>query len=219
MFIEEQKEIFQKLYNVSRETINQLSVYYNLLTRAQKTTNLIGSGSVKSIWLRHFADSAKLAEIIISHHKDTDRPLICCDVGAGAGFPGIVCLLVLNAVGYRVSLHLVESNKKKCKFLYKVKKELGLSFIIINERVEKLDGKYDFILARAVAPLGELLNLTYSLSKKKTILLFPKGKNFLMEIKESKKIWKFSCNIVKNNALLDNTGGVTLEITNLIKLK
>jgi len=217
--IEEQKQIFQKLYNVPRETIRQLSVYYDLLTHAQKTTNLIGSGSVKNIWLRHFADSAKLAEIMISHYKNMDRPLTFCDVGSGAGFPGIVCFLVLSAKGYPVSLNLVESNKKKCKFLDKVKKELGLSFNVINKRVEKLDGKYDFVLARAVAPLRILLELTFGLFKKETILLFPKGKNFLLEIKESKKIWNFSCNIVKNKVLLDNTGGVTLEISNLRKLK
>ena len=47
----------------------------------------------------------------------------------------------------------------------------------------------------------------------KNVLFFllPKGKNWLKEVNEAKKLWKFSYNAVKNNRLLDKSGGVTLR--------
>ena len=61
--------------------------------------------------------------------------------------------------------------KKKCEFLARVKKKLMLSVSIINERVEKVEEKYDVILSRAVAPLNNLLRLLMPISKKNTIFL------------------------------------------------
>ena len=112
---------------------------------------------------------------------------------------------------------LIESNKKKCQFLARVKKKLMLSVSIVNERVEKIEEKYDVILSRAVAPLHNLLRLLMPLSKKCTIFLLPKGKNYQKEIEKAKKLWKFSYKVVKNSYLLDKSGGVTLEIVDLKK--
>ena len=88
---------------------------------------------------------------------------------------------------------------------------------IINEWVEKEEEKYDVILSRAVAPLHNLLKLLFPLSKKCTVFLLPKGKNYQKEIEKAKKLWKFSYKIVKNSYLLDKSGGVTLEIVDLKK--
>ena len=104
------------------------------------------------------------------------------------------------------------------EFLKLVKEKLKLSVRIINERVEKIEKKYDLIRSRAVAPLFTLLDLLAPLSKKDTIFLLPKGKNYLKEIEKAKKLWNFSCKVVKNNYLLDKSGGVTLEIIDLKKI-
>ena len=47
----------------------------------------------------------------------------------------------------------------------------------------------------------------------------PKGKSYLKEIEKAKKLWNFSYKVVNNNHLLDKSGGVTLEIVNLKKIK
>ena len=110
---------------------------------------------------------------------------------------------------------LVESNRKKCEFLNLVKERLMLPIRIINQRVEKIEKKYDVVMSRAVAPLFILLGLLKPLSKKDTILLLPKGKNYLKEIEKAKKLWNFSYKVVRNNYLIDKSGGVTLEIVDL----
>ena len=217
MELSDQIKVFQKLYNVPRETIEQFAEYHSLLIQYQEKTNLVGSGTISNIWVRHFSDSAKLTSRIISFKNNAKRSIRVCDVGSGAGFPGLVCLLILSSQKKKIQMTLIESNKKKCQFLNLVKKKLMLSVSIISERVEKVEEKYDVIMSRAVAPLNILLRLLMPLSRKDTILLLPKGKNYQKEIEKAKKLWNFSYKVVKNSYLLDKSGGVTLEIINLKK--
>ncbi len=218
MEISDQIKVFQKLYNVSRETIDQFIEYHNLLIKYQEKTNLVGAGSISNIWVRHFGDSAKLTDRIITFKNNVKKSIRICDVGSGAGFPGLVCFLIFSSQKHQIEMTLVESNRKKCEFLNLVKERLMLPIRIINQRVEKIEKKYDVVMSRAVAPLFILLGLLKPLSKKDTILLLPKGKNYLKEIEKAKKLWNFSYKVVRNNYLIDKSGGVTLEIVDLKKI-
>ena len=60
-----------------------------------------------------------------------------------------------------------------------------------------------------------MFKLLINLGDEKSVFLLPKGKNWLKEVSEAKKFWNFSYNTVKNNRLLDDTGGVTLEVNGL----
>ena len=212
-----QIKVFQKLHNVSRETIDQLTEYHDLLIKYQEKTNLVGSGTISNVWVRHFSDSAKLTHRIITFKNNVKSSIRICDVGSGAGFPGLVCFLILSGQKHQIKMTLIDSNRKKCEFLNLVKEKLMLPVSIINERVEKIEKKYDVIMSRAVAPLYILLGFLAPLSKKDTILLLPKGKNYLKEIEKAKKLWNFSYKVVRNNYLIDKSGGVTLEIFDLKK--
>jgi 16S rRNA (guanine527-N7)-methyltransferase len=217
--ISDQIKVFKKLHNVPRETIEQFTKYHDLLIKHQEKTNLVGSGTVSTIWIRHFSDSAKLTDRIITYTNNMSSTIDVCDVGSGAGFPGLVCFLLLSSKKYQIKMTLIESNRKKCKFLNLVKEKLILPVHIINDRVEKIEKKYDIVMSRAVAPLHILLGLLAPLSKKNTVFLLPKGKNYLKEIKKAKKLWNFSYKVVNNNYLLDKSGGVTLEIVGLKKFE
>ncbi len=219
MDISDQIKVFKKLHNVPRETIEQFTKYHDLLIKHQEKTNLVGSGTVSTIWIRHFSDSAKLTDRIITYTNNMSSTIDVCDVGSGAGFPGLVCFLLLSSKKYQIKMTLIESNRKKCKFLNLVKEKLILPVHIINDRVEKIEKKYDIVMSRAVAPLHILLGLLSPLSKKNTVFLLPKGKNYLKEIKKAKKLWNFSYKVVNNNYLLDKSGGVTLEIVDLKKFE
>jgi len=213
--IQQQIEVFNKIYDVSRETIKKLTFFHDLIVSNQKSKNLIGSGTIKEIWIRHFADSAKIVDLLTKSHHGSRKSLNICDVGSGAGFPGVVCSILLNDMKVSHSMTLIESNKKKCEFLQKVTESIGVSCVIINSRAENISEKFDFVVSRAVAPLINLLKNTSELGNRDTIFILPKGRKWRDEIKESKKIWRFSLNIVKNNILLDDSGGVTLEIKRL----
>ena len=55
--------------------------------------------------------------------------------------------------------------------------------------------------------------------KNSSLLVLPKGKNWSKEVIEAKKVWNFNVKIVKNNRMLDNSGGVTLLINEVRKNK
>lgn len=211
-------KVFEELYDVSRETIEKLLIYEKLILNAQEKYNLVGKSTLSQVWLRHFADSAKIFQIIEDkYYKSNKDSISFADIGSGAGFPGVVISLMLEAKNMIVRTVLIDSNKKKSTFLENVKKKMELSYIVLNKRSESVEEKFDIITARAVTSIKKFLDINYNLFKNDSIIILLKGKTWREEIKESKKKWKFQFNVVKNNNQLDSSGGVTLVIRNIKK--
>ena len=218
MSLNDKTKVFEELYYVSRETIEKLLIYEKLIIDAQEKYNLVGKSTLNQVWLRHFADSAKIFQIIEDkYHKSKKDSISFADIGSGAGFPGVVISLMLEAKNMIVRTVLIDSNKKKSSFLENVKKKMGLSYNVLNKRSESVEEKFDIITARAVTSIKKFLDINYNLFKKDSIIILLKGKTWREEIKESKKKWKFQFNVVKNNNQLDSSGGVTLVIRNIKK--
>lgn len=218
MSLNDKTKVFEELYNVSRETIEKLLIYEKLIIDAQEKYNLVGKSTLNQVWLRHFADSAKIFQIIEDkYYKSNKDSISFADIGSGAGFPGVVISLMLEAKNMIVRTVLIDSNKKKSTFLENVKKKMELSYIVLNKRSESVEEKFDIITARAVTSIKKFLDINYNLFKKDSIIILLKGKTWREEIKESKKKWKFQFNVVKNNNQLDSSGGVTLIIRNIKK--
>jgi 16S rRNA (guanine527-N7)-methyltransferase len=180
--------------------------------------NLFGKSTSQNIWKRHFADSAKLYSIIENNIiKTPKKTLKICDVGSGAGFPGLVLDIINKEKDLSIGITLIESNKKKCAFLGSVIKALNLNSFIINDRAENIENNYDLIIARAVAPLPKFFEYCKKISKKGSIFILPKGKKWEEELDQLKKKWNYKVNIVKNNKMIDKSGGVTLVLSNVKK--
>ena len=179
--------ILKQHLNVSCETLEKLEIYLDLLTIWQKKMNLISNNSLQHAETRHFLDSAQLYFFC----RNLNGNII--DFGSGAGFPGAV-LSMLGAS----KIFLVESNKKKCNFLTKLKKETNSNFNIVNLRIENL--KFldpSLIVSRALTSTKNLLMLSINhmlkskniKTKKEAIqnipnLLFLKGKTFEKELND-----------------------------------
>ena len=184
------KERFSRLkkhIHVSHETLEKLVIYFDLLYVWQKKMNLVSNNSLENAETRHFLDSAQLYIFC----KNLNGNII--DFGAGAGFPGAVSS-ILGAS----KIFLVESNKKKCNFLTKLKIETNSNFKIVNSRIENLDFlEPSLIVSRALTSTKNLLlfSIDHMLkskkinSKKEAIknlpnLLFLKGKSFKEELND-----------------------------------
>ena len=177
--------LFKKHINVSHETLEKLVIYFELLSLTQKKMNLVSNSSLQDLEIRHFLDSAQLYPFC----KNLNGNVV--DFGSGAGFPGAV----LSILGIS-KIFLVESNKKKCNFLAKLKTETNSNFNIINSRIENLDFLYpSLIVSRALTSTKNLLvfSINHMLksksikSKKEALknipnLLFLKGKTFQNEL-------------------------------------
>ena len=183
-------EEFADEFAVSRETLHQLERYADLLADWQTRMNLVGPSTLPNVWERHFRDSAQLAILA----PPTGHRRIWLDIGAGAGFPG----LVLAALGTG-EVHLVESITKKCRFLETVAAELGLGAraIIHNGRVEVLPRfRADVITARACANLAQLFDWGLRFAASSTTWLLPKGASVEDELAAARQRYSFNAELV-----------------------
>ena len=190
---------------IDEKKLKKLKTYYNLIKKWQNKFNLISKDSFDKIWERHFLDSYQIIKLIGNKKK-------ILDIGSGAGFPAIVCAICSNN-----NFELVESNKKKCIFLNEVKKVVGIKNIKIhNTRIENLKilKHFDYISARAVAPLDKLLKYCIKFYKSGMFCIFLKGKKFKEEIKLAEK--KFIFNFKINKSITSKEGRILL-IKNLKK--
>lgn len=142
---------FQKATNVSRETLARFQIYHDLLLTWQKKINLIGPGTEKDVWGRHFLDSAQILGLVNKAGIKKNRSWL--DIGSGAGFPG----LVLSILG-EDKVFLVEPNPKKCAFLRAVIRETGARAEVFQSKAQDLSPfPVDIVTSRALAPVHQLL--------------------------------------------------------------
>lgn len=178
------REDFFNKTDVSRETMEKVEIYANLLEKWQRKINLVSSTTLPDLWRRHFYDSFQLKALFDSSKSNNLRIL---DIGSGAGFPGL--LLSMLGVG---EFHMVESNGKKCAFMRQVIRETGCSAIVYNERVEMMKPfQVDYIISRACAPLDKLLDLGRNFMGEETVCLFLKGEIVDQEIADARANWIF----------------------------
>jgi len=173
-------------FKISRETVDLLEYYVELLTKWNKSINLVSSNSLKDCWKRHIEDSLQLWRFV---HKDYTKWV---DFGSGAGFPGLVIALLALEKLPSLSVKLIESDKRKCVFLGEASRVLGVKVEIFPLRIENVPSQNaDVVSARALCSLKELLFFSKIHRKKNGISLFFKGKNLSQEIKNAIKIHKF----------------------------
>ncbi len=139
---------------ITHEQALQMERYYSLLMEANKVMNLTAIVSEEEAAVLHFLDSA--SPLFFGYLHESDR---CCDVGSGAGFPGLV-LAILRPDCHCV---LMDSLQKRVQFLKDTAKALSLGNVeALHLRAEDAGRdprhreKYDVVLSRAVAPLNIL---------------------------------------------------------------
>jgi len=172
---------FQTLTGASDAAMADLTVFLERLTEANAVMNLVGPDSLPDFWNRHVWDSAQLLDLA------PDAPT-WADLGAGAGFPGVVLAILLKE---RPGAHvwLIDSLGKRCRFLQAVVDELALPATVINGRAEEQALKVDVVTARAVAPMERLLGYAQPCLRAGAQGLFLKGEKAEAELLEARKVW------------------------------
>ena len=171
----------------STELSTKLNKYHELLLKWSKVINLVAPSTLSDAKMRHFIDSTQIIPLIPADAK------ILFDIGSGAGFPGMVLAIECP----NISVHLIESDTKKCSFLSTISRETNTPVLIHNRRIESVDKlediKPDVITARALASLSELLTLTAQWwdNNPQITLIFPKGAKANEEIIEAQKSFRF----------------------------
>ncbi len=141
--------------------------YTELLATEGVLRGLIGPREAPRLWDRHILNSAVLSEVV-------PEGASVCDIGSGAGLPG----LVLAIARPDVHMTLVEPLLRRTTFLDEVVSELGLAHVdVVRARAEDLHGQqtFDVVTSRAVAPLERLLGWSMPLVSPEGALVAVKG--------------------------------------------
>ncbi len=187
-------QAFRETFGVSRETLDRLEIYAALLSRWQKTINLVAPSTLDDVWHRHFTDSAQLW----THRPDAAKSWL--DLGSGAGFPGLVLAIMAAETG-GTRHTLVESDSRKAAFLREVAREAGVAVDILCTRIESPEthtkvGQVICVTARALAPMPRLLQLAHGCFRPETVGLFLKGRGVRAELDAAAADWDFAAEVV-----------------------
>jgi 16S rRNA (guanine527-N7)-methyltransferase len=143
--------------------MERFETYHALLLVWNRRINLISRKDTGRIVGYHFVDSLRANPLIPANSS-------VCDLGSGAGLPGIPCAIVRDDI----RLVLVESIRKKAIFLEQVVKQLDLeNTVVLSVRGEEIkDRSFDVVLCR-------LLGKTADVARRARGLLAPQGRIIL----------------------------------------
>ncbi|WP_043676022.1 16S rRNA (guanine(527)-N(7))-methyltransferase RsmG [Streptomyces xylophagus] len=152
--------------------------YAELLADAGVQRGLIGPREVPRLWERHILNCAVLSEVV-------PDGVTVCDVGSGAGLPGIPLALVREDI----KITLLEPLLRRTNFLTEVVELLGLDHVtVVRGRAEEVMGKLQpvhVVTARAVAPLERLATWGIPLLRPYGEMLALKGDTAEEELKSA----------------------------------
>jgi 16S rRNA (guanine527-N7)-methyltransferase len=186
------------LLGVSRETLERLQTYLDLLARWQQRINLVGPSTLEDPWRRHIVDCGQLWRL----WPENARSVV--DLGSGAGLPGLV-LAIMGAP----EVHLVESDQRKAAFLREAARACGAVATIHAGRAETVPPlAADVVTARALAPLPELLRLAERHVHPGTTCLFLKGRTAASELTRAREVW--TMRVASVGSLSDPEGQILL---------
>ena len=200
------KELEKLNIHLTDTQLNELDEYYKMLIEYNEKVNLTRITEEKDVYLKHFYDSLTLIKAV-----DLTKDITLCDIGTGAGFPGIVLKICFP----QLKVTLVETLQKRVRFLYLVKEKLNLrDLFICKERAEIFSrnnrDKYDVVTSRAMARLNILNEMCIPLLKVNGYFIPMKG-SIEGELEEAENSIKVM------NSKLEKVINFTLPIENSVR--
>lgn len=178
----------------------KLKAFESILKTQADTKGLLGPRDLEIIWERHILNSLPLVELI------TEGATLA-DIGSGAGLPGIPIAIARPDL----QVTLIEPMARRADFLKETINSLDLKNTqVFHGRAEALFGKrkFDFVTARAVAPLMKLVKLAIPLLKNQGFLLALKGEKASFELTEAltsiNELQATSLGVVKKGKEIDS---------------
>ncbi|PKR81152.1 16S rRNA (guanine(527)-N(7))-methyltransferase RsmG [Brumimicrobium salinarum] len=160
-------EILKYFPNLNQDQIQKFEQLDALYREWNSQINVISRKDMDSFYTHHVLHSLAIAKIIRFNPGTT-----ILDVGTGGGFPGIPLAILFPECDF----HLVDSIGKKIKVVKAVCEALDLKNVkASHSRVEQIQGKYDFIISRAVTQMPQFISWVRKKINKKHINALPNG--------------------------------------------
>ena len=161
------EEILKYFSNLSDEQQQQFAMLADLYKDWNQKINVVSRKDIDNIYLHHILHSLAIAQYI--RFKDETHIL---DFGTGGGFPGIPLAIVFPKCRFK----LIDRTAKKIKVTQEISRAIGLGNVIAEQCAgEEEKDKYEFVVSRAVMPLGDLLKITRKNISKQQFNAIPNG--------------------------------------------
>lgn len=195
--------------DVSRETMELLEAFVQLVGKWNPSINLISKTSMDDIWERHIWDSAQVFDI-----QGVNG--LWADLGSGGGLPAIVLSIMAKQHAPEAVVHMVESDRRKCAFLRTAVRELDLKAKVTTERIEEMVPlNADVVSARALTDLNGLLSFADQHCAQNGTAIFLKGETWQKELESAQENWSFEYEDHKSQT---NPGAVILKIKDIARV-
>jgi 16S rRNA (guanine527-N7)-methyltransferase len=179
-----------RLVPVSHETVVRLDQFVDLFLRWQRAVQMVAASTLPKLWTRHIADSLQIVDL-------APDARVWVDLGSGGGFPGlVVAIAIAERAGALV--HLVESDTRKAAFLREAARITRAPAKVHAERIESAAKHIvpDAVIARALAPLPRIIELSAPFFAAGATGIFLKGQDVDNELTEAAKSWKIQSRLL-----------------------
>ncbi len=181
----------EQLYNSAKEigieldetAVERFCIYFDFLIEYNKKVNLTAITDADGVLKKHFIDC-----LAFMNYLDIPKSAAVCDIGTGAGFPGVV----LKIARPDIEITLIDSLNKRCVFLNQLLEKLSLEGEVLHLRAEEagkdknLRERFDIVTARAVSAINVLAELSLPLVKPGGIWAPLKGPSLADELELAK---------------------------------
>lgn len=184
------------------DTQAALRLFVETLVRWNATINLVSRKDIASIWSRHVEDSLQLVRLC------GPLPERFIDLGSGGGFPGLVL-----SIAHQVPVDLIEEDQRKAAFLREAARITGAPATVHAVAIEaaKLPPA-PLVTARALAPVGRLLDYAAPLLTPGGMCWFPKTRAVDAELAEAAQRWSMR---VERFPSQTDPAGVILKLSDI----
>ncbi len=161
-------EIIIKYFDgLTLEQQRQFKALGNLYEDWNAKINVISRKDTDNLYEHHVLHSLGIAKVI-----NFKPGTMVMDLGSGGGFPGIPLAIFFPEVKF----HLIDSIGKKIRVATEISQSIGLKNVsFAHERAEEEKAKFDYVVSRAVMPLGDLVKLAKKNIKKQQQNALPNG--------------------------------------------
>lgn len=175
---------------ISDHQKKQFAQLQELYTLWNAQINVISRKDIDTLYERHVLHSLGIAKV----HRFAPGSKIL-DVGTGGGFPGVPLAIMFP----ESTFHLVDSIGKKIKVVNEVSAAIDLKNLTSqHERAEKVKGKYDFVVSRAVTRMKPFIQWIHNKFEERSInsidngILYLKGGDLDEELNETKRPYQLN---------------------------
>ncbi|ARN70265.1 16S rRNA (guanine(527)-N(7))-methyltransferase RsmG [Nonlabens tegetincola] len=203
--------------HITDEQFSQFQALESLYKEWNSQINVISRKDIDELYTRHVLHSLGIVSVVRFRESLPNTPggTRVLDVGTGGGFPGIPLAIMFP----KTKFYLIDAIGKKIKVVNAVVEALGLQNVTTEHgRAEKVKGRFDFVVSRAVTNMPDFVKWTRNKIRKDSYhsiengILYLKGGDLTKELKPFPNAYQYNLDEVFEDEFFETKKVVHLPL-------